>query len=365
MLGQNYRQSPSIVARSSWLWAGLVGLVLAPPARAQTMPELNVSLTGRVVTMPQIGSEKLAFVAVEFTPPNGAAATARAVAFSDSDPELETAAGTEVPLDPLERDEPGAASASRRLRDGPTKEAEILKAVPYILTPSFVRMCIDAALAAQGVAAAFGRLDSLASRARTSTVLPDTRLRAGRDRDQSLRLTPTADDPYRYTQSGGVSFVMEAAVTWRLGRFLFASEELSIERLRLAQSRERQRVTHAAMAEMLTWQAAWRRVQAAGTQPSHAAEDLFESTLRLDVMTGGWFSAHQPDSEQFQSAGKGATSAPKPKVQPAGDKSGAPIRVPMPPDQRDLPRKATLPGPEESPPGSVTTGQLERWALSR
>jgi len=307
------------------------------------MPEVNVSLAGRVRSTTDFGTEKMAIVALEFIPPTGAAATARAVAFSDSDPEMETAPGLEVPLDPLERDEPGATNARRRLRGGQTKQVESSRNVPFVLSSAFVRQCVEAALVAQGIAAAFGRLDSLASRARTSTMLPDTRLRAGRDRDQSLRLTPTEADPYRYTQSGGVSLVVEASVTWRLGRFLFASEELSIERLRLAQSRERQRVTLASMNELLVWQAAWRRAQAAGDGPINAVEDLFESTLRLDVLTDGWFSAHQPVTGLRQSLDKDSISQPKPAALPAVERDRLPVRVPVAPNPDRLPLEAAQP----------------------
>ncbi len=349
----------------------VVLVVLAAPlvADAQTMSELAVSVTGRVGSAAGLGTERMALVQLEWTPPSRASAASTGVAFTDVDADLETAPGSELPLDPLERDDPGSSSdaprTSRRLRDGHAKEGKASEDVPFVLTPAFVRQALDAALTAQGVGGALERLDSLSSRARTSAMLPDTRLRVGRDRDQSLRLTPTEQDPFRYTQSGGVSFVVEAAVTFHLGRLLFASEELSIERLRLAQARERQRVTATTTNELLAWQSAWRRAVAQGARSRSAAEDLFESTLRLDVLTGGWFSAHQPAAEPSQVATRPSTSEPKPTSRPSFEPNGLPARVPRTAGKPRLPWQAKQTDDSAVPAAACSQQQLERVALSR
>src|SRR5690606_41297240 len=54
------------------------------------------------------------------------------------------------------------------------------------------------------------RLDALASRARTSALLPELRLRATRAVDESESLSPTEYDPLRRTASGGTSTWFEA-----------------------------------------------------------------------------------------------------------------------------------------------------------
>lgn len=347
----------------------LVVLAGTLAAEAQTMPELAVSVTGRVSSTAGLGTEKMAQVLVEWTPPLRPTAASTGVAFADVEADLETAPGSEVPLDPLERDDPGSPSdaprAARRLRDAQAKEGKASDDVPFVLTPAFVRKAVDCALTAQGVAGTLERLDSLSSRARTSAMLPDTRLRAGRDRDQSLRLTPTEQEPFRYTQSGGVSFVLEAAVTFRLGRFLFAGEELSIERLRLAQARERQRVTATTINELLAWQRAWRRAVAQGARSRSSVEDLFESTLRLDVLTGGWFSAHQPATVPLQPTTEPSTSEPKPPARPSLDQNGSPGRAPSTTGRSGLPRQAHQTIDSTVPVEAGVQEQLERLAFSR
>lgn len=342
-------------------------MCVAFAAEGQSMPELALGLHGRVRSTEGLGTEQLALVELEWSAPTRSAA-AIPVALSDVDPDLEPAMGAEVPLDPLERDEsPGAGSASsrqRRVREEPSKGQAVRKEIPYVLTPIYVREAVHAALSAQGIAAALGRLDSLASRARTSATLPEIRVRAGRDVDQSLRLTPTSDDPYRYSQTGGVTFVVDGSVTWRLGRLLFASEELSVERLRLAQARERQRVTIATMSELLSWQNAWRRLAADGFNVN-AADDLAETTVRLDLMTDGWFSAHQPASGPDGLSGQPAHAAPRATrgvpLLPTARPTVAAGRERMPPSPRD-------PGKNQETKVDVaqmSPAGLERLALSR
>ena len=60
------------------------------------------------------------------------------------------------------------------------------------------------------------RLDSLISRARSSAVLPELRLRLARTIDESGRLTVTDADPDRYTAAGGATNWFEARVSFRL-----------------------------------------------------------------------------------------------------------------------------------------------------
>ncbi|MGE5788384.1 MAG: hypothetical protein ACM3ZE_27575 [Myxococcales bacterium] len=267
------------------------------PCVGQGHPDVTVAIRVATRQTETHGRDGMAVVEVGFVPAAGRSGTAVAAGMLEIDPELEMVPGAEVPLDPLERDIPTQDSEARRPgrgRDGLTKQQAQLRHVPYPVTAAFARDAVEAALQAHGVMAAMERLESMTNRAKSSALLPEVRLRAGRDTDQSLRLTPTSEDPYRFSQSGGVSLLMEGALTWRLGRVVFAGEELGIERLRLAQARERQRVTSLLLNELLTWQTAWRRVQAYGDEANAALEDVVEASMRLDALTGGWFSAHQP-----------------------------------------------------------------------
>jgi len=98
--------------------------------------------------------------------------------------------------------------------------------------------------------------------------------------------------------SGATNLLLEGRLSWRLGRLLFSSEDLGIERLKLARSRERQRVVERALAVLFQW----LRAQSELSSPrrltlrrSRAARwELTQSELHLDALTGGWFSAHRP-----------------------------------------------------------------------
>lgn len=277
----------------------------APLAVAQTTPELSVTVTGRHQQLDGLPTDSAVFVQLGVSPRTNSSGQA-----SDStvevlpvqvESEQEVTPYGDVPLDPLERDDATsmapARSESRRLRDGKTQEELEIPRDAFVLSPAFVRQAVAAALHAQGVHASLERLESLSGRARTSSLLPEVRFRAGRSVDQSLRLAPTTDDPYRYTQTGGVSFILEGAATFRLNRLLFANEELGIERLKLAQARERQRLQDSLLDELFVWHKAFLAASSRSPAGNQARLRLRESSLRLDVLTGGWFSEHEPALE--------------------------------------------------------------------
>lgn len=165
---------------------------------------------------------------------------------------------------------------------------------PPPLAAEFVRATVRAALRAAGFDASTRRLDSLASRAKTSAALPDLRLRGGRATDTSLRLAPTADDPYRHTQSGGAELFLEVELTWRLQRLVFSEAELNVERLRRQRAQARARLVERVLALLFAWQRA-RVSLAAGTldteQQTAATLEQVQAEAALDVLTDGWFSA--------------------------------------------------------------------------
>jgi hypothetical protein len=176
---------------------------------------------------------------------------------------------------------------------------------PPVVKPALRRPIADSALAQAAVRAARreravelrrARLDGLATRARASATLPQLVLRAARSTDQSLRLSPTANDVtvYDYTHTGGADLLLEARATWTLDRLVFASEELGVERLRLEHDRAEERLVDRVLSLVFAWERAGRRLAAPETEPEareRAAEELLEAEATLDVLTGGWFGA--------------------------------------------------------------------------
>jgi hypothetical protein len=161
----------------------------------------------------------------------------------------------------------------------------------------FLQRAVGVAARVAGAAVDRGRLDSLSSRARASALLPELRLRALRNSDQALRWLPSADDPSRITQSDAAGVVLEASATFRLDRLVFAHEELAVERLRQRAAEERLKLEARVAQAVLELVRA--RQQACGTEPNDPArtgpllklQELFEL---LDALTAGWFGGQAP-----------------------------------------------------------------------
>jgi hypothetical protein len=137
------------------------------------------------------------------------------------------------------------------------------------------------------------RLDSLASRARASAALPELRLRGARSVDDSIRWSPTVADPYQTTRAGGVDWLLEARLGWRLDRLVFDDAEIQVERLRAQQRQERARLVEQVVRALVSWHQARRQLQdrLASDEDRLLAElEELEARARLDVLTDGWFS---------------------------------------------------------------------------
>jgi hypothetical protein len=163
------------------------------------------------------------------------------------------------------------------------------------VTLEAARSCVRAALRTVGLADDI-RLESMAARARSSAALPELRLRALRTLGETGRVSLSEDDPSRYVASGAATNVLEARVTFRLDRLLFADEELTVERARLDRSELRLRVAAKVLQALFEWQKAYAMLQ----DPTLPSEDRFSAVLReaessaiLDLMTGGWFGAYR------------------------------------------------------------------------
>jgi hypothetical protein len=166
---------------------------------------------------------------------------------------------------------------------------------PLVLrvTPAAARAAVRAALRQARLHDAEARIDSLASRAQSSALLPELRLRATRLLDEAESLSPTEYDPGRTTATGGTSTWLEARATWRLDRLVFADEEVPLERLRHDRAEAEARVA----ARTLELLFAWQRALTVEADLARPAEERVEATLRvlecaasLDVVTDGWFS---------------------------------------------------------------------------
>jgi len=202
-------------------------------------------------------------------------------------PRAALAQTTEAPPSPTD-----AGAGARTSTEPRAPESEPAVELVPLVTPELARAAVRAALAAAGKRAARARLDSLEGRAQRSALLPELSLRAARTTDESLRLTPTADDPYRYTQAGAAALLFEARVAWKLSRLAFADEELAVERLR----GERARVEAALIEKVLSALFKWQKALVLSADPLLDPEQRVlhaiaaaEAEVVLDVLTAGWF----------------------------------------------------------------------------
>jgi hypothetical protein len=172
------------------------------------------------------------------------------------------------------------------------------------VTPRLARAAVDAAWRVAGLGNDDARLDAIVSRARWSAVLPETRLRAVRFDDQRL-YTESSVDASRLRDSAGANVGLEARLTWRFDRLLYADDEPSFERMRLERHDARARIAGRVLEALFHWHRAWLEVrwaQAASREArepaSRPSRDEVEATLRvmeaeatLDVLTAGWFTS--------------------------------------------------------------------------
>jgi hypothetical protein len=169
--------------------------------------------------------------------------------------------------------------------------AQSLPASP--ISPTMARECVRAALHAARLDTDEERMDALAAKARASAWLPETRMRAMRLIDTTLRTTAlTTTDGVNYYDTAGANLVLEVRLTWRLDRILYSGDEPTLERLRLEREQARSHVATRAVEALFAWQ----RAEADHEQANPGSREEVEARLRvveartvLDVMTDGWF----------------------------------------------------------------------------
>jgi len=228
-----------------------------------------------------------------------------------------------VPLDRLAA--PRAMRVEPRLaEEPPKKESDPPPPAPRAhekkaplelrLTPGLARGAVHHALAVAGYYSARTRLASIAGRARSSAVLPELRLRTLRSTGQNLRLTPTPDNPYGYTQAGTSELLFEARLTWHLDRLLFSEQEVSLERLQSERDAAERKLVEHVLERLALWQRS--RVRAADEDSEPEVRETAElealgAAVELDVLTDGWFSQAIGESLESDSATPGDKSKPE------------------------------------------------------
>jgi len=170
------------------------------------------------------------------------------------------------------------------------------------LTPRLARSAVAAAWRAAGLGADDERLDAIAARARWAAALPEARLRALRDVDERL-YTEASTDATRLRDSAGANLGLEARLTWRLDRLVYADDEPAFERIRMERHDARSRIAARVLDALFHWQRAslelrWAQSAARDARETIRTRDEVEAGLRvaeaeasLDVLTAGWFSA--------------------------------------------------------------------------
>jgi hypothetical protein len=164
-----------------------------------------------------------------------------------------------------------------------------------LVGPTLARRCVVAAWRTSGLGADDARIDSLVARSRASALLPETRLRAMRLWDDAAHATTLATtNDTSYYDAVGANLVLELRLTWRLDRLLYASDEPTLERVRLERQDARARIATRALEVLFTWQ----RATVEGALAVDGSREQIELRLRaaeaeatLDVLTGGWFSS--------------------------------------------------------------------------
>lgn len=181
---------------------------------------------------------------------------------------------------------------------GPSSSPVAATAGP-IVTPSIARRAVAAAWRSSGLGTDDARVDSMIARSRASAILPEARLRVMRVFSDQSRVDIVPDTTGTYAALNA-NLYLEARLTWRLDRLLFADDEPTLERVRLERHDARARIAAKVLDALFAWQRAARRQAAAipGTdEASDAALQAAELVAALDVLTGGWFGSWREEEE--------------------------------------------------------------------
>ena len=175
----------------------------------------------------------------------------------------------------------------------PVAETPAVAALPAF-PASLARDCVVAAWRASGLGVDDARIDSIISRSRASALMPETRLRAMRLFTDAAHTTLLATtDATNYYDAIGANLVLEARLTWRLDRLIYAGDEPTLERVRLERQQARSRLGTRTLDALFAWERATLDEQDApggGREKREASLRTAQASAALDVLTGGWFS---------------------------------------------------------------------------
>jgi hypothetical protein len=176
---------------------------------------------------------------------------------------------------------------------------------PFPVPASLARGCVAAAWRASGLGPdEEARVEAVLDRARESAWLPDLRIRAMRLLSDAAHATTLATtDGTTYYSAAGANLVLEARLTWRLDRLLYAGDEPAFERSRRERQDARARLAGRTLEALFAWQRAVLDVReslSGSVEEEHARLRLSESAATLDVLTEGWFSRRDPGERRGQ-----------------------------------------------------------------
>jgi hypothetical protein len=155
------------------------------------------------------------------------------------------------------------------------------------VTPKVARAAVAAALRASGIGVDDARIDEMVARARKSAALPETRLRALRVLGNNEQANTLATSQ-TYYDTAAANLSLEARLTWRLDRLVYADDEPTLERVRLETQEARARVTTHVLQVLFAWQRA--ELELASAQAGSREEmDALLRELEADTITAGWF----------------------------------------------------------------------------
>ena len=161
---------------------------------------------------------------------------------------------------------------------------------PLVLTSRLARQAVLAGWRAAGIGIDDRRIDDMTSRAHWSALLPEMRLRAIRWDDERLYSYSTED---RTSDQTGAKLGLEARLTWRLDRLVYADDEPAFERIRMERQETRTRVAQRVLEALFHWQRALIELHACVPgmlEEVEASSRVAEAEAALDVLTAGWFS---------------------------------------------------------------------------
>ncbi len=150
---------------------------------------------------------------------------------------------------------PGAPSSTPPPAPPPPPPEPASASVRARVTPKVARAAVAAALRASGIGVDDSRIDEMVARARKSAALPETRLRALRVLGNNEQANTLATSE-TYYDTAAVNLSLEARLTWRLDRLVYADDEPTLERVRLETQEARARVTTRVLEVLFAWQRA-------------------------------------------------------------------------------------------------------------